>query len=75
MYLASIALRLADFADYTFHVLSFAFAASSISMPRNRRSRQMRSRMAGAFSPMPPANTSVSSPPSAAAKAPIHFLA
>ena len=28
----------------------------------------------GAFSPMPPANTSVSSPPSAAANAPIHFL-
>jgi len=28
----------------------------------------------GAFSPMPPANTSVSKPPNAAANAPIHFL-
>ena len=31
-------------------------------------------RTVGAFSPMPPANTSVSSPPNAAANAPIHFL-
>ena len=29
----------------------------------------------GAFSPMPPAKTSVSNPPSAAAKEPIHFFA
>jgi hypothetical protein len=29
----------------------------------------------GAFSPMPPVNTSVSSPPNAAENAPIHFLA
>ena len=31
-------------------------------------------RTVGAFSPMPPANTRVSTPPNTAAKAPIHFL-
>ena len=33
------------------------------------------SRTSGAFSPIPPVKTSVSNPPSAAAKEPIHFLA
>ena len=35
----------------------------------------MRARIAGAFSPMPPEKTSVSSPPSAAAKLPIALRA
>ena len=35
----------------------------------------MRLRIAAEFSPMPPANTSVSRPPRAAVKAPIHFFA
>src|SRR5208337_1561578 len=35
---------------------------------------QIRGRTMVAFSPMPPANTRVSSPPNAAANAPIHFL-
>ncbi len=52
-----------------------AFRFSSSSIPRNPSPSQIRARTVGAFSPMPPANTSVSSPPSAAAKAPIHFLA
>src|ERR1035437_3422519 len=45
------------------------------STPRKPRSWQIRSRMSGACSPMPPAKTSVSNPPSAAAKEPIHFFA
>ena len=44
-------------------------------MPRKPSPSQIRSRMPGAFSPMPPAKTSVSIPPSAAAKEPIHFFA
>src|SRR5271157_4543833 len=51
-----------------------AFRFSSSSIPRNPSPSQMRARTVGAFSPMPPANTSVSSPPNAAANAPIHFL-
>ena len=45
------------------------------SIPRKRSPSQMRVRISGAFSPMPPAKTSVSNPPSAAAKEPIHFFA
>jgi len=58
--------------------ISGAFSALrfwSSSMPRKSSPSQIRSRTRGAFSPMPPANTSVSNPPNAAAKAPIHFLA
>ena len=54
-----------------FFALRFWFS----SMPRKPSPSQIRSRMSGAFSPMPPAKTSVSNPPSAAAKEPIHFLA
>ena len=39
----------------------------SNSIPRKPRPSQMRERIVGAFSPMPPVITSVSSPPSAAA--------
>src|SRR5438067_839145 len=52
-----------------------AFLASFTSMPRKPSPSQMRVRMVGVFSPMPPAKTSVSNPPSAAAKAPIRFRA
>src|ERR1700693_5973535 len=47
---------------------TFRFGSSSI--PRNPNPSQIRARTVGAFSPMPPANTSVSSPPNAAANAP-----
>jgi len=40
-----------------------AFRFSSSSIPRNPRPSQAQARTAGAFSPMPPAKTSVSSPP------------
>ena len=52
-----------------------ALRASSSSMPRKLSPSQMRARTSGAFSPMPPAKTSVSNPPRAAAKEPIHFFA
>ena len=52
-----------------------ALRASSRRTPRNPRSAQMRERTSAAFSPMPPAKTRASSPPSAAVMAPIHFLA
>ena len=52
-----------------------ALRDSSSSTPRKPRPSQIRARTSGAFSPIPPANTSVSTPPSAAAKAPIHFFA
>ena len=45
------------------------------SMPRKPSPSQMRVRMSGAFSPMPPAKTSVSNPPIAAAKELIYFFA
>src|ERR1051326_6687964 len=44
------------------------------SKPRKPSPSQMRARTGAAFSPMPPAKTSVSSPPRTAAYAPIHFL-
>ena len=53
----------------------FALRDLSSSMPRKFNPSQMRARTMGAFSPMPPAKTSVSKPPSAAAKEPIHFFA
>ena len=53
----------------------FALRDLSSSMPRKFSPSQMRARTTGAFSPMPPAKTSVSNPPSAAAKEPIHFFA
>ena len=43
--------------------------------PRNSRPPQIRARTSGAFSPMPPAKTSVSNPPSVPAMPQIHFLA
>ena len=52
-----------------------ALRDSCSAMPRKPSPSQMRARTSGAFSPMPPAKTSVSNPPSAAAKAPIHFFA
>src|ERR1051326_279732 len=52
----------------------FALRFLSSSMPRKPSSLQILSRLSGAFSPMPPAKTSVSNPPSAAAKEPIHFF-
>ena len=48
--------------------ISGAFLASrfeSSSMPRNSSPSQIRFRITGAFSPMPPAKTTVSTPPSA----------
>jgi hypothetical protein len=48
--------------------------ASLSAMPRWPSPSHTRARTGAAFSPMPPAKTSVSSPPSAAAKAPIHFF-
>src|ERR1700722_6240361 len=51
-----------------------ALRAASNSMPRNSRPPQTRGRMGAEFSPIPPANTRVSRPPSAAVKAPIHFF-
>jgi hypothetical protein len=45
------------------------------SMPRKPSLSQIRLRTSGAFSPMPPAKTSVSNPSSTTAKEPIHFLA
>jgi hypothetical protein len=50
-------------------------AVSSMSIPRKSNPAQMRSRTGAAFSPMPPAKTKVSTPPSAAANEPIHFFA
>ena len=50
--------------------ISGAFSALRVwssSMPRKPSPSQIRSRTGGAFSPMPPAKTSVSNPPSAAA--------
>jgi len=41
----------------------FALPVASSSRPRNPSPSQMRAQTGGAFSPMPPANTSVSSPP------------
>src|ERR1022692_1277811 len=52
-----------------------AFRSSRSSMPRNWSPSQIRARMGAAFSPIPPAKTSVSKPPRAAAYAPIHFFA
>src|SRR6185295_4328338 len=51
-----------------------ALRAGSIRIPRKPRPSQMRARTSGAFSPMPPAKTRVSKPPSAAANEPIHFF-
>ena len=53
----------------------FALRGLSSSMPRKFNPPQMRARTTGAFSPMPPAKTRVSNPPSAAAKESIHFFA
>src|SRR4030042_927658 len=54
---------------------SFAeFCFSSRSIPRNPIPCKIRARTSGAFSPIPPLNTNVSTPPSTAANAPIHFL-
>src|ERR1700722_12802058 len=50
-------------------------ASSSMPIPRYSKPSQMRLRTGAAFSPMPPANTKVSRPPSAATNAPIHFFA
>src|SRR6266404_1709768 len=47
-----------------------ALAAASGSIPSHAASRHTRSRIAGAFSPIPPVNTIVSSPPRAAASEP-----
>ena len=47
---------------------------SSNAMPRKFSPSQMRERTTEEFSPMPPVNTSVSTPPRAAANAPMHFL-
>ena len=44
-----------------------AFRPSSRAIPRNPSPAQIRRRISGACSPIPPANTSVSIPPSAAA--------
>ena len=43
--------------------------------PEEFQPAQIRPRISGEFSPIPPANTSVSIPPSAAAQAPIHYFA
>src|ERR1700730_15617203 len=51
-----------------------ALRDSFSSMPRKLSPSQMRARTSGAFSPMPPAKTSVSNPPTAAAKDPFPFL-
>src|SRR5205814_10564811 len=48
--------------------------SESIATPRNASPSQMRVRTTGACSPIPPENTSVSRPPSAAASAPMPFL-
>lgn len=53
----------------------FALRFRLSSMPMKPSPLQIRSLMIGAFSPMPAAKTSVSTPPSAAVKEPIHFLA
>jgi len=60
-------------AEITHSFAAFRFSSSSI--PRNPSPSQTRARTVGAFSPMPPVSTSVSSPPNAAENAPIHFLA
>src|ERR1017187_10192752 len=51
------------------------FLLASRLMPRNWRASQIGARPGKAFSPRPPVKTSVSNPPRAAAKAPIHFFA
>ena len=51
-----------------------ALAAASSSMPSQAAARQTFSRTGAACSPMPPVNTSASSPPSAAASEPISRL-
>ncbi len=48
-----------------------AFRPSSRAIPRNSSPSQARRRTSGEFSPMPPEKTSESSPPRAAARAPI----
>ena len=54
---------------------SFAvFCFSSSSIPRNPSPSQIRARTVGAFSPIPPAKTRVSTPPNAAANAPIRAV-
>ena len=58
--------------------ISGAFAAlrsSFISIPRKPSPSQIRARMNGQFSPIPPAKINVSKPPSAAANEPTHFFA
>ena len=47
-----------------------SLAAASNSSPSHAASRQTRARIAAEFSPMPPVNTSASSPPRAAAREP-----
>ena len=52
----------------------FWLRTGSSVMPRNSSPAQMRARASHEFSPMPPEKTSMSSPPSAAAKRPDGFL-
>src|ERR1019366_459031 len=58
--------------EMTGALVSFFLASSR--MPRNSRPSQIRARTGKAFSPIPPVKTSVSNPPRAAAKPPIHFF-
>jgi len=51
------------------------FFVLSISIPKNWSPWQILSRTSGMCSPIPPENIKVSTPPRAALKEPIHFLA